>query len=358
MGWWDEIGKQELSGIFDFVRDAAASVGGNVSSGNAPGELNSPIRNTGSSSEVQNQERDRVLGQMGAVLDFTAPQPFNDRLMVFAGISSDFNKRDEDRRKMFVFEINPARLQRQKRKNQSAIFLGKSEADAVNKQVSPAEFHFLNLQFETFSYSGVTPAFNPLRYGGYGNSQMAKLPGAWDTKFGDYATSPGWLWFLSFQDFYDEYGDKFMLMKYLNHFYQGVLDELSFTRDANAPFNIRYTFTFRAVYAYDLSVGMGFTRSGYEPDAGPQSGSGDLVQKLVVKSSAPPLNLKSRGESSAPQMYLDDTAAITSGDVVFVNYVEEQNIGPGPSSQTHDEREAQKAAVGGGAVAVGGRLRG
>lgn len=325
MGWLSEIAAEEFSGIFTVVRDASDRIKDKTSTGNAPGEVNSAVKNTGSSTASQNAIKSRSMEQMGAVLDFTAPQPFNDRLMVFAGISSDILKNSE--RSLFVFEINPQRLQRAKKKNQSLSFLGKSERDAMNGLVSPSEFHFLNLQYEMFSYSGVTPAFNPLRNGGRSNIEKAKLPGEWDVKYGDYSTSPGWLWFLSFQDFYDEYCDRFILMKYLKNFYQGVLDDFSFTRDANAPFNIRYSFNFRAVYSYDLSVGMGYTQSGFEPDAGPQGGTGDLVQRLVVRSNAPAINLRRREITSDSKLYTEASDKIP--DMKFRNYLLDSNLSGG-----------------------------
>lgn len=252
-----------------------------------PGSVGTPegnVANTGSSTAQQDQARNALIGQIGAVLDFTAPQPFNDRLLVFTGVSSDIN-RTVGQRQSFVFEINPQRLQRTKHKNQSTIFLGRPSAQAVNSRFSPAEFHYLSQQYEQFAYSGVTPAFNPLRNGGR-TGQGDILPGA-SSEFGDYATSPGWLWFLSFQDFYDEYCDQFVTMKWANNLYVGVLDDFNYNRDANAPFNIRYSLTFRSVYTYDLSVGMGTT---FLPGAGRQ-GAGDLVQRIIVRPQAALNNL-------------------------------------------------------------------
>lgn len=232
-------------------------------------------------SDPRSREVDRTFDPTGLtdelqMVGSDVAQPFGERLMIFAGFSPDSvwqsrNPIHQDRKPIpgdyqtdkntldtyqaksiidtFGFQINPSRLQRTKKKNQQAIFLGRGADDPLSSP--PIDFHYLGNQYETFSYSGFTPAFSPLQPGA---TPGVSTVGGINTQFTDYTNSPGWAWFNAFQDFFDNNADQNVVMRYLNGFYVGTLDSLRFTRDAEAPFNIQYSFVFQSFKEYVFNI--------------------------------------------------------------------------------------------------------
>jgi len=252
-----------------------------------------------------------VLSVISSLAGTSTSLPFVERLMTFAGISNNPNQPVESQVQQFTFQINPQRLRRSRRKIQSSIFLGKEPAQAANPFASSYDYHYQNLQFENFQYDGVTPAFSPMA------TQNVPMGGTSEEQWQDYTVSPGWQWFLQFRDFFDEFADTMIVMKYLNAFYVGVLDDLRFTRDAQAPFNIAYSFTFRSFFDYELLISVTPLDMVFNPDAGGINPStararGELIRRFIVR----PLNPELNPVSQAPVHEIPATSRIT-----FVDYL-------------------------------------
>jgi hypothetical protein len=264
---------------------------------------------------AQDAARAQTVGAMGAI-DFTAPQPFNDRLMVLAGVSSD--PRAQIANKTFVFQINPQRLQRTRHKNQSIIWLGREGDHAVDPMFSPAEYRYQSLQYEQFTYNGVTPSFNPLRNGG--RTQLN------DSPFGDYSLTPGYQWLRDFEDFYREYCNRMIFMRFANCIYVGMLDDFGYTRNAAGPFNIAYQFVFRSVYTYNLAIG----KSTFVPGAG-RMGQGALVQQIIAMPRTALMGMLGNNQETQEQRFVQQKtySDLDSGVKTFKNYVAAQQENQG-----------------------------
>jgi len=280
-----------------------------------PPRVTSPADTTHAHEEAHTAADDAAraatVGAMGAI-DFTAPQPFNDRLMVLAGISSDPHAMIVN--KTFAFQINPQRLQRTQHKNQSIVWLGREGDHAVDPAFSPAEYRYQSLQYEQFTYNGVTPSFNPLRNGG--RTQLNESP------WGDYSQTPGYQWLRDFEDFYREFCNRMIFMRFANCIYVGMLDDFGYTRNAAGPFNISYQFVFRSVYTYDLAVG----KSSFVPGAG-RMGQGMMVQQIIAMPRTAPMGMLGRNQDDLTQQFMNPSPTLGPSGVdlaTFKSYVETQ----------------------------------